>query len=165
MNTRQALASLLHGFVLLLLSSIGFFFVCLPYLPVARLEIVEILLNRPELLTSFGLGSFAFVFMFFLGFYSVNRGRFLRLKMGAQSVEIDHKLISKSLEECFHAHFKEKISLVGVTVDSQIDIDIKLAPLDEGEREELFLRVEVALQTLLKERFGYTKPFYLTATL
>lgn len=165
MNAKQALTSLLHGFVLLIFSAVAFLFVCLPHLPVARLEIVDVMLNRPELLASFGLWTFAVVLMLFVGFYGVNRGKFLRLKMGAQPVEIDHRLISKSLEECFHTHFKEKIALVAVNVDSQIDIDIKLAPLDEGEREELFLRVEVALQTLLKERFGYTKPFYLTATL
>ncbi len=162
---RRAILSLLHGFVLLFFGAVAVLFFALPQLPIVRLEMVDLLLHRPADSISLGLAFLGATFILFLGFYTIHRSRFLRLKMGAQRVEIDHRLISRSLEECFQAHFKEKLSLVAVSVDSKIDIDVKLAPLDEGQREELFLRVEAALQVLLKERFGYTKPFYLTATL
>jgi len=164
MSPRQALASALHLFVVFAFFTAGLFFVALPYLPETRIQIVDLLSHQFEKCTTVGLGLFLSSLIFLLGFYALNRGRYLVIKMG---IETDVKIIRQTVEDCLSKRFPKKIALREIEIGpkSRLELKVHLAPLDEAAREELFITVEKELSILLQERFGYSKPFHLIVNL
>lgn len=160
MSPRQAFASTLHLFVVLIFFLAGLFFVALPYLPHARIELIDLFSNQIEKCTQIGMGFFLISLLFLFGFYALNRGRYLVIQMG---VSADVKVVRHAIEDCFLKQFPKRISLKDLEIGpkSTIELKIYLAPLDESAREELFIEVEKELALLLQKRFGYSKPFYL----
>lgn len=160
MSPRQALVSALHLFVVFAFFTAGLFFVALPYLPETRAEIVNVLSNQFEKCTIIGLGFFLASLLFLLGFYALNRGRYLVIQMG---IATDVKVIRQTVEECLLKQFSRKISLRELEIGpkSRLELRVHLAPLDEAAREKLFIDVEKQLSVLLQERFGYSKKFNL----
>lgn len=160
MSPRQALASALHLFVILAFFLAGFFFVALPYLPETRIQIIDFLSRRFEQCTLIGLGFFLASLLLLLGFYALNRGRYLVIRMG---ISTDLNIVRQTVEECLLRQFPKKISLSEVELGrrSRLEIRVSLAPLEEDRREELFIEAEKQLVTLLRERFGYSRPFHL----
>ncbi len=124
------------------------------------MQIVQALSNRPEQCVQIGFGFFFISLIFFLGFFLLNRGKYLVIRMG---VSADLKIIRHAVEECFARQFPQKISLKGVEVGpkQQLGLVVGLAPTDEALREELFVAVEKELSFLLQNRFGYSKSFHL----
>jgi hypothetical protein len=157
MSPRQALASALHLFVVLAFFIAGFFFVSLPYLPEIKTQIFE-------KSTLIGLSLFLTALILLLGFYALDRGRYLVIRMG---VSTDANVIRQTVEDCFARQFSKKISLSEIEIGrrSSLEIKISLTPLDEDAREALFVEAEKQLTLLLKERFGYSKPFHLIVKL
>ena len=153
MSPRQALASALHLFVVFAFFIAGFFFVCLPYLPEIRVQIFE-------KCTLIGLGLFITSLVLLLGFYALDRGRYLVIRMG---ISADVNVVRQTVEDCLMKQFPKKIALSEVEIGrrSRIEIKVRMAPLAEEEREELFIEAEKQLGILLRDRFGYSKPFYL----
>ncbi len=161
MTLRQALASALHFFVVFAFFALGLFFVCIPYLPQVQEKMVVLFTNQFEVCTFIGFWIFAASFILLLGFFALNQGRFLRIEMGGHLAEIDVHIVRQTLDECLKKNFPKLISLNDVEIGKRIEINVAIAPLEEEVREELFIKTEKALETLLKERFGYTKPFHL----
>lgn len=166
MSLRQTLASVLHLFVLLAFFAAGLFFVFLPDLPLAQ-EQCLLLIQTRERCIQLGFLFFFAASVLLMGFYLLNRGRYLRIQMGKNLAEIDIEVVRQTLEDCFKTRFPKKISLSEVEIPrgTRLEIGVSLAPLEEGLREELFIQAEAALETLLRERFGYTKPFHLIVKL
>lgn len=110
--------------------------------------------------TSIGIGLILATLFLTLAFYALNHGRYIVIKMG---VTTNIKLIQKAVEECFRRNFPKKIRLKDIEIGPQTHLGFKvsLAPLDEAAREDLYIEVEDQLNVLLKERFGYSKPFNL----
>lgn len=153
MTPRQALVSALHLFVVAAFFVAGLFFVSLAYLPELRDGLFE---NC----TLIGLGLFIAALLLLLGFYALDRGRFLVIQMG---VSANLAVVRQTLEECFARHFPKKIFLSDLDLGrkDRLEIRVTLTPLDEDVREKLFVSAEKELTTLLRERFGYAKPFHL----
>lgn len=171
MSPRQALASVLHLFVLFAFFVSGLFFVSLPYLPQTRLQVIDLISGEFEKCTLIGLWLFLTSLLLLVGFYALNRGRYLVIQMGnaphSPAVQkralTEIQIIHQTLEECFQNHFSKKIALSEVEIGphSLLEIRVKLKPLSEEAREELFIATEKQLALLLRERFGYFKPFHL----
>ncbi|MBX7066909.1 MAG: hypothetical protein K1X28_06740 [Parachlamydiales bacterium] len=157
---KQAIASALHLFVVFAFFTAGLFFVLLPYLPLTRIEIIDFLSNRYEQCTQIGMGLFLVALVFLIGFYALNRGKYLVIRIGLSA---DLRVVQHAIEDCFAKQFKKKISLKEVALGpkSYLDFKVQLAPIDEAAREDLFIEVEKHLSLLLHERFGYSKPFHL----
>jgi len=151
MSPRQAFASALHLFVVLAFFIAGLFFVALPYVPEFKAQIFE-------KSTLIGLGLFLSSFIFLLGFYALDRGRYLVIRMG---ISADVNLIRHTVEDCFARQFSKKISLSEVEIGhkSHLEFRVSFAQLSEKERLQLLTEAEKQLSILLRERFGYSKPF------
>ncbi|HSX10191.1 MAG TPA: hypothetical protein VLF94_00525 [Chlamydiales bacterium] len=160
MSPRQALASALHLFVVFAFFVAGLFFVCLPYLPETRIQIIDFFSHDFERCTLIGLAFFLTSVLFLLGFYALDRGRYLVIRMGLSA---DINIVRQTLEECFQHQFSKRIHLNEVEIGRRyrLNITVSLAPLSEEAREDLFIEAEKQLTLLLRERFGYSKPFYL----
>jgi hypothetical protein len=163
MRPRHAIASSLHLFTVLSFFAVGFFFFALPLLPEVRIRMADFLLNRFELCTPIAVGCFLAAFLLLIGFYGLDRGKFLRIEMGQNLASIEAPVIRETLEECFKKHFPRQISLTDIEIlgGKKLEIGVTISSLDEEAREELFIHAERALQTVLVDRFGYLKPFYL----
>ena len=160
MTPRQALASALHFFVVLVFFGVGFFFICLPYLPELRVQLADMILYRPDAFPLMGLGFFVTSFLLFLGFYTLNRGRFLKIIMGQHLAEVDVKVIRDTVEQCFKAKFPQ-ISLQDLEVIWGRKLEINVTVGSVENEQELFVKAENELSSLLKHRFGYHKKFFL----
>ncbi|HSX25650.1 MAG TPA: hypothetical protein VLE89_01415 [Chlamydiales bacterium] len=166
MNLRQAVASVLHLFVVFAFFAAGFFFISLPYLPRLKEKVADLFLSESLFCTQLGFGFFVTAFVLLIGFYSLNRGRYLRVSMGKNIAEIDVQILSQTIEECFKTHFPKEISLTEVEIPrgASIEIGVKLASIDEKKKKELLIQIEKKLQTLFIQRFGYSKPFHFIIT-
>jgi len=163
MNVRKALLSLLQLFAGFTFLGAALFFFSLPFLPLLRLRLSHALIQSPDLCFSVGSALAASSFVLLGGFYVLSRGKTLRIGLGRRSAAVEAGVIQKTLEECFKAHFPGQIALTDLSIirGSKLEIEVALAPFEEGLREELFASVEERIRPLLEQRFGYSKPFCL----
>jgi hypothetical protein len=164
MTVRQAFVGMLQFFAVLVflgagLSLVGFFFI-----PELSSAFGDALMRNPNLLAFAGFGLIAFSLLLMGGLLSVNRGKILRLRMGTS---VDVKLIRQTIAPLLQKHFAARIVLSNVQISGGRDLTLalKLAPMEEDEREKLFLEAEKHLQVLLIERFGYSHPFIVQASI
>ena len=154
---------MLHLFTVFSFFSAGIFFFSLPYLPDLRIRLGHFLLDRPDISTSIAFGFFLTAFLLLIGFYGLNRGRFLRIEMGKHTAEIDAEVIRQTLDPFFKKRFPKEMDLSDVEVinGKKLEIIVHLAMREADLEEDLLLRTEKGLQELLRERFGHSRPFYL----
>jgi hypothetical protein len=140
---RQAFASLLHLFVLFSFFVAGVFFIALSRLSELREKIFQM-----EDFTYVALLFFATSALLFIGFFAINQGKYLRVRMG---VDVHTKVIRQTIEKVFQKH-NIPLHEVGVFRNKLEITVLGMEGLEEVEQE---------LTALFQKRFGYTKPFYL----
>lgn len=167
MYSHKAMLSVLHLFAVFFFFASAMFFYALFYLPTLRLQILDAVSTSPQFCLSLGSALMGSSLLLTCGFYFLYRERSLILKMGGGVASVNVAVIQKTLEECLDCHFKGKISLSGISIGSsnKLEIEVFLRPFEEGLREELFVSVQTQIAPLLRERFGYSHPFHLIATL
>lgn len=129
-----------------------------------RVQIAEMLIQSYEKCTHIGIGFLIATLFLTISFYALNRGRYLVIKMGGKnSSTANIRVIRKAVEDCFNREFGKQIHLKDLEIGSKshLDFSVSLTPKEESIREDLYIEVEEHLNTLLKERFGYSKPFNL----
>ena len=161
MTYRQALAAVMQLFVLFVFFAAGCFFVLLPIAPDARIILSDALLHSPDDCIWIGLCCFSLVLVCLLGFYGVNRGRFLLLRMGQHLLEVDEDVIQQTVNPIFQKKFGNKIALADVEIlrRRELKFGVRLEAMQEEEREQTLAEAEKQLSVLLQERFGYRRPF------
>jgi len=163
MSIRQAIESVLKLFVIFVFFSASFFFFCLAYLPKARILIEDLLLNHYADCIPVGIGFFIASSILTIGFYGLERGRMLHIKMGKHSAEVDPQLIRQTIEEHFKKRFKQiRVLDVEIARRSKMSISVELTEMPENV-EKLLEQVEIELVPLLQNRFGYFKQLELIA--
>ena len=162
MDFQRSFISFLQVLVVFIFFGFGLFFFALPFLPEVRFQLSDFLLNEPELCNPAAIIFFAAAFFLLLGFYSFNRSRLLYVEMGSHSASVEEALIRHSLEECFKTHFPQKIELSDVEIigGKTVQIQVSLGSNDIEKQQEMLASAERHLQVLLRQRFGYIKPFY-----
>lgn len=160
MNFRRAFAETLQLFTVFAFFAAAVFFFSLSYLPETRFLLSSFLLSRYEILTSISLVFFVAALLLFFGFYSLNRGQFLRIEMGKNLTELDSRLIFETIEAHFKKEHSSKISLLDLEIINgkklEVTVTFEKTPLEKIELAE----VEKSLKLLFRERFGYSYPFY-----
>lgn len=150
MTIRRAFLSALHIFILAAFVLGGIFFSALPYLP----ELHEHLLSHAQ---EVGLYLLAASGLLLLSFYLLERGRYLVLRMG---VSTDIRLVQQCVEDCFARQFHKKISLQDLEIGPKSQLSFWVSLKEKGREELLLADAEKQLSQLLRDRFGYSKPFY-----
>lgn len=161
MNIRQAIGSVLQTFVVLTFFGASLFFFFLPSYPHLRFALSQILIDRPDLCIQIALCLLATAFLFFFGFYWINRGYYLVLQMGKNSLAIDEKVLWQTLEPILERKFASRLNLNQVSIErgKRLSFGLEIPPMSEEEKELLLLEAESELEMLLRERFGYRRPF------
>jgi hypothetical protein len=158
MRLRDAVASSLHLLVILFYSAFGSFLMFLPRRLDWRLLGIHLLDVKPSVFYLVGAGFLGIGFLFFLGFYKVGRGKYLRLAMHPKLTSIDAKLLERTVGECLKRHQLVSPS-VSVSVENQLEIVADSVALPEEKELKV---VEEELGKILRDRFGYTQPFTLS---
>ena len=160
MSLRKAFLSLLHLFTLFSFGAASVFFIALRLTPALRLKCADFLLVHFAKTLPIGLAFGAIAFLLFLCFYFLDYGSVLTLRMG---ISADLQLVRQTLEECFSSKLENKISLLDLEISRKqhLDLTVCLREVEKKERAILFAKAEKELGRLLKDRFGYTKPFRL----
>lgn len=153
MSLRQALLSALHLFIVFALVMMGLFCLGLSQWPLLRDRFFE----ECDLV---GLGLLGIALILCLAFYLLDRGRYLVIRMG---VGVDLSLLRQSVENCLLRQFPKQVLFSDLDLGnrSEIQIRVSLLSLKGKAQEELLSQVERQLTLLLRERFGYGKPFHL----
>jgi hypothetical protein len=157
----RPVASALQMFVVLIFFSAGLFFFALPFLPEVRFSLSDFFLSDGEDFAKIAIALWSATLLFFIGFYGWNRGRFLYIEMGSHTAAVEEALIRHSIEECFKTHFPQTVQLSQVAIlwGKKISIEIVFSSKDPKKRKEFLASAEKHLQFLLRQRFGYVKPF------
>lgn len=160
MQLKQAISSSLQLFSVFAFLSAGLFFFALPFLPEAKVRLAHLILEQGEACTQVGIVFFSLGLLFFIGFYGVNRRKELILKMGKHPISVHVDVIEEMLEQRLKTH---SIILHGVEImnGKRLEISVSLGPVEAAKQESLLKEVERSLESLLRERFGYFKPFHL----
>jgi hypothetical protein len=156
MTPHRAILALLHLFALFSFLGAAIFFLSLPILPNVRIQLCSLLIAHPNALYKIGGALLIASLTLLLGFYLFHRGRSLRVGMGAS---VNAAIILKTLEPFFKEHFPGQIELSDIhfSLDGKLEIDI----LSSSEDRELLEVLERGITSLLKERFGYSKSFFM----
>jgi hypothetical protein len=121
-------------------------------------------LTKPDLFALAGFSLIGFAILLTAGFYLANRGHTLLLRMGTS---VDVKLIQRTIAPLFHKQFADRITLRDIQIlqGKDLMIGLQLASMTPEQRDQNLLEAERHLQTLLIERFGFSKPFIVQAVL
>ncbi len=157
MSVRQALLSILQLFVLFVFFSIGLFFLAIPKLPQFQTYLEHLLLQNREACFQLGLAFCLAGSILLIGFYSLNRGRYLSFRMGKNRTEIEVSLVYQTLEEFLKSRFSNEIQLVDVEL-IRSKIQIQISSKNSLQKESL-LRIEKEIAPFLRQRFGYKQLF------
>jgi hypothetical protein len=164
MRLREAAASALQLLVVLSYFGLACLAIVLPARPDWRSIGIDYLQVHPEIFYWIGGGFGIFGFLLLLGFYGIGRGRFLRLLMKPHTAMVDVKLIEQAIEECFQTNFPAYVRGADIAVISKqrLEVAVDLTPLEEKLQMRLMREMEKKLGLLLRERFGYARPFTLS---
>ncbi len=158
---KQAITSALQALVLLVSFSISAALFALPHYPELRMQLSDVLLRHTELLTQAGFDVLGVSLFLLIGFHWVNRGYYLVLNMGKNTLEVDEKIIWQTLAPILEKKFESQLHLQEVTVEKgkRIAFSVQFDSVSEERQEAVLLEAETELETLLRERFGYRRPF------
>jgi hypothetical protein len=158
MTTREALLSILHLFTVLSFFTAAVFMTAAYCFSHVRLKIADFFLSDDYSCLFAAVIFFAVAFLLLGGFYLLEKGRFLVIRMG---VLVDVKVVKAVVQNCLDQIEGSKIHLLDVDLDnrSKLKMSIMIEDGDEKMREELLKNAEKALCSLLKDRFGYSKSF------
>ena len=105
-----------------------------------------------------------FGLLLFIGFYLLNKRRFLTVKMGPALTRIDEAIVHDYVQDYWREKHASDEGVVDVVVQKGEVLEIIVpAPRDwEGEVEEHLQRLQNDLGDRLSRRLGYYREFYLT---
>jgi len=164
MRLREAVVSALHLLVVGSFFALAFFLFFLPSRPDWRSIGAKWLLDQPEQFYLVGAFFASAACLFTLGFYAIGRGRFLRLLMKPHVAMVDVKLLKEVIEDCFRVHFPKYVrgADIAIAAKQRLDVAVDVLPLEASRQLRLMRDMEKQLCYLLRERFGYTRPFTLS---
>jgi hypothetical protein len=162
MTIRQAFVGMLQLLAVGFSLAVGLFLVGVYFVPELSFALENALLVKPKLFVLFGMASIGFSGLLGVGFYFMSYGRTLLLRMGTS---IDVKLIHQTIAPLFHRQFADRVALRDVQVlqGKELLFGLRLASMNQEERDKLLTEAERHLQTLLIERFGFSQPFIVQA--
>lgn len=160
MQLKQAISSSLQLFAVFAYLFAGLFLFALPFLPEAKVKLAQLILEQDDACIQAGIVFSSLSFLFFIGFYGVNRGKELTLKMGTHPVSVHGDIIEEILAERLKKH-AVILHAVEIINGKRLEISVSLGAVKQEMQEDLLKEVETSLECLLRDRFGYFKPFHL----
>ena len=166
MRSFHQIFSAVHFFLCLFLLTLGLAIFFLPSFFEIRARILEFLENDKALRLAGGIFIGVSLFMFW-GITKTNDIRFYQVSMNTPNLEVqlDAHLIESCVESYWTKHFTEEVFLQNVFLrkDGSWEVIAKFSSLDIERQHEILKITEVDLGNMFETKFGYKKPFLVTA--
>ncbi|NGX38741.1 MAG: hypothetical protein KR126chlam1_00051 [Chlamydiae bacterium] len=158
MRNYNLLISAMQFLLIAALFGLGAVFFGLHYLPSFRESLVDWLLAPKGSLHLIGGLTFGVAFLLAIGFWSVQKEKFIRLQMQHVPISIEESLVRKTIEEFWKKSFPQLDLPIEVYIAHQKIEVIASMPKDFETLEE----IEHRLGSHLFSQLGYEKEFFLT---
>lgn len=164
MRTSNILFSVVHLFVVLFILAAGIFFIMLPSLLSFRVNLASLLTESPSYFIKLGIAFSAFGLLLLVGFYMLNRKKYLVLKMDCGKTLIDEAIIKDYLKNYWKEVFpgQEVQSDVILHFPQKLEIIAQFPKMDGKIKDALLIRVQNELGVILARKLGYEREFLLT---
>ncbi|NGX41312.1 MAG: hypothetical protein KR126chlam4_01151 [Candidatus Anoxychlamydiales bacterium] len=162
MRAIEVLISAIHLVFMMLILSVGSFFVMLYYKPQFIEFFINYMLENPEIVLKIGLFTLAAAFILFISFYQLHKKQYLKVLMKKNKTDVDTKLIRNYIEKYFESIYPDKKNRFQVNVDVKDKLEI-IARIDSlDDKKEFLLNIEEKIGKLLLEHLDYDKEFIFT---
>jgi len=162
MRAMQVLVSAIHLVFMMLIISVGSFFVMLYFKPEFIEFFINYMLENPEIVLKIGLFTLASSLILFILFYQLHKKQYLKILMKKNKTFVDTTLIRNCVEKYFDNIYPDKKHNFQVNVDvkDKLEIIAKVDSLDN--KKEFLLNIEEKIGKLLLEHLDYDKEFIFT---
>ncbi len=164
MRTGNYLFSLVHLFVVLLMISMGLFFVFLPTSPEFRFVLARLLSESSAVFPKIGFSLVGFGVLLLFGFYILNKKSYIKYKLSCHKTVIEEAVIEEYVKKYFKEIFPKQdvVSEIVIKGPKSLEVVACFPEMQEKEKENLLQRVQNELGVLLARKLGYEKEFFLT---
>ena len=163
MRLKEAIVSCLHLLILFFFFAFACFWFALPHMPEWQMQGLHFLSEGCRGSGYMALGCLGCALLLWIGFYGFGPHKWLRLQMGSHLTSVEIPVVQQTVAAFFREHFPEQVNLQKITFlkGNRVEMAIACFAKTPQEQKALLKQMEQGLQVLFKERFGYTKPFYL----
>jgi hypothetical protein len=164
MRLKEAVASALHLAIILVFFTLATFCFMLPFRSDWRSDLIGFLQDRPDVFYQAGALIAGVGILLMIGFFRMGRGHFLRLVMKPHMASVDVRLLQHVVDECFSQHFYRHVinSDIAIISKQRLEIEVDLVPMEQKSQLVLLKDMENKLGALLRDHFGYVRPFTLS---
>lgn len=168
MRTGTLLLSAIHFFVVLIVLSVGAFFLSIPYAPHVRVLLIDALLGETQSIMLFGYAILLLGVLLLTGFYAMYRRPYLQLEMEPKVIGSEVTLELGLLRDYVEKYWKELFPENNLTTDivihanQEIELVAEMPDVPPLEHTVLLEKIEKELGELLAKNLGYNKDFLLT---
>lgn len=168
MRTGNVLLSAVHFFVVLFILAGGACSLVLSKMPALRLFLAEAFTGHPQFFFVLGYILIGVGLALLVGLFVLNGGQYYQVKMQPHKTSVDLNVIRHYMEE----YWKDLFPHEKMGIDIQLTSTKKIALIAEFpqsislvEQKTLLEKIEKELGSLLSQRLGYQKEFFLTIQL
>ncbi|MBS0605218.1 MAG: hypothetical protein JSS60_09330 [Verrucomicrobia bacterium] len=143
---------------------LGGFFIGLEHAPHLRFAIATYFSETAAPFSLIGYLILGCGVLLLVGFYTMNRGTYYRVKMGRKEMQVDPAVIRSYVDVYWKQAFPEHdLSVdVGVSSEQKLELFVEL-PLQDLEKQKVILeKAEIELGRILHKQIGYKKEFVLS---
>lgn len=147
-------------FVVVVLS-LGAFLIGLANAPLLRSAIATMFLEKSALFTFLGVMLLIIGLLLLLGFYSMQRGRYLSVEMKDRKTQIEIRLVKEYVEKYWKNTFPDQDVHTEVLIypNQKIELSLQIPNLSFEEQQAVLEKVEKELGDLFAKKLGYNREF------
>ncbi len=158
----RQIVSIILFLLLILLVTLGIFFIGLSYSERARIVVAEFFLLQAHTLFFIGMGAIFSSLLLALGWILTSRFRVLRFKMSSSIVDIQDSVIKGVIDCYFGKYFSQLPIKTEVICKKEIEILINISLAVDKIPIDFLPRSEKEIGAILYRTIGYKKPFFIT---
>lgn len=162
MRTISSLKSAFHLIVVLMVLTMGAFFITIAIYPKLFLYFVDLLINNPQIILYTGGVIFSLGILLFICFYFIYKAQYLKFIMERKKTSVDTKLIENYIKKYFQNIYPEDKNDFQVSVDFKDKLEITTTVDVLEDQKEFLLNIEEKIGKLLSEHLDYQKEFIFT---
>ncbi len=161
MRSMQVLISAIHLMFLMLITSIGSFFIMLYFKPKLIESFINYILENTDIVLKIGFFILTLALILFISFYQLHKKQYLKILMKKTRSDVDTKLIKNYIEKYFETIYSDKKKFQ-VDVDAKDKLQIIASVESLNDKKEFLLNMEEKIGKLLLEHLNYDKEFIFT---
>jgi len=161
MRTGNLLFSAVQFIFVSMVLSLGAFLIGLANAPQLRSAIASLFLEKSNLFTLLGSVFLVIGFLLLIGFYSMQRGKYLRVEMKDRKMQVDIGVVKDYVASYWKTLYPDQDTHTEVWIypDQKIELSFQIPNLPFEEQQVVLEKIEKDLGDLLAKKLGYDREF------